>query len=143
MAAPLELISTRLPRASGRRIASWIQWKPALTSLFQGALKPSQLCSCSGPIAGFAPAFNTSTVGRNSCSSAVASARSATSPTAPTTPSRFSTSARRWASRATTMTLAPRATRDSTTPRPRPLLPPVTMARWFLRFCIKSLLEDG
>jgi hypothetical protein len=135
-AAPLEAISTRLPRASGRRIASCIQWKPAFTSLFQGALKPSQLCSCSGPIGGFAPALSTSTVGRNSCSRDTASARSVTSPTAPTTPSRCSTSASRCASRATTMILAPRAARASTTPRPRPLLPPVTITRWFFRFCM-------
>jgi hypothetical protein len=29
----------------------------------------------------------------------------------------------------------------STTPKPRPLLPPVTMTRWFLRLCIEFLLE--
>ena len=62
-AAPLDTATTRLPGVSGCRSAARIQWKACWVSTCQLRLNDSQTCSCTGPMAGGAPALSTSIVG--------------------------------------------------------------------------------
>lgn len=77
-------------------------------------------------IGGGKPALSTTTSGIRSPSNVSGSAGSVASPVHTCTPSRSARADRRWPSRARTVTRAPRAHKASTTPRPRPRLPPTT-----------------
>jgi hypothetical protein len=77
-------------------------------------------------------------VGADFGDDALGGAWSVTSARIVATPSRSCTEARASASRATTVTRAPWATRASTSPRPRPRLPPVTITFMSLRLIVSA-----
>lgn len=129
-AAPLDIATTRLSGASGRRSAARIQWKACWVSTCLLRLNDSHDCSCTGPAASVAPALSTSSVGW--CCSIRVRAVSASVASATTGTNMAPSSRRRSASasavRATPTTRCPRSTSAAAIAAPKPRLAPVTTA---------------
>ncbi len=64
MAAALETLTTTDPGSIGSVRASRTKWKTWYASVFQFVENVSHVCSWSGPMTGFAPAFSTIVWGR-------------------------------------------------------------------------------
>src|SRR5882724_3255800 len=127
-AAPLEITTRCAPGFIGKSSALRNHTKADFVSMCQLCEKLSHVWRWIARCGGIAPAASTTRSGAWSAMSLPASTSSAASPT---TISHFvsraaaSSCAR---SRATAITRMPRPTNASTTPRPRPRLPPVTIA---------------